>query len=138
MTTKTQTLATTLASVLTTAGLTVRTSSDDAYSFEATPVVVLDIGDEFPATVIGGAGGFVYWTLNVELVISANGATPKLAPEPTRAAAHAALYADRTLSGNAVDIVAGAVTRQIDNENPALGITRCRYEITYRIAEGST
>lgn len=117
------------------AGLTVREDTDALYSFEDKPCIVIDCGDEFPDPVFGQ--GFVYWNLAVTLVIGADGPVPKLAPESTRATAHAALYAERTLGGVVVDLVAGQVTRSIDAQNPAAGITQAVYQLKYRSLEGT-
>ncbi len=119
---------------LTAAGLTFRSDTANPYSFEDCPAVILDCGDEQPDPVVGS--GFVYWNLAVTLWIVAMGATPKMAPEITRAAAMAALYADRTLGGTAIDICAGPVNRSIDPDNPALGIAECIFAIKYRTMEG--
>lgn len=137
MATKTESIVSAITSALTTAGLTVRTSTGAPWSFETMPVVVVDVGAERPEGVIGGAGGLIYWNLDIVLLIAAEGATPKLAPETTRQTAHAALYADRTLGGIAVDILAGMVTRQFDDENPAAGIAQCEYTVKYRIGEST-
>lgn len=137
MATQTETIVGAIASILTTAGLTVRTSTDNNWSFEDMPVVVVDVGAERPEPVIGGAGGLIYWNLDVTLIIAAEGASPKLAPETTRKSAHEALYADRTLGGYAVDITAGHVGRQIDQDNPAAGIALCDYQVKYRIGEAT-
>jgi hypothetical protein len=74
--------------------------------------------------------------LTVALLIGAEGESPTLAPEATRAAAHAALYADRTLGGLVIDLTASTVNRQIDVDNPALGIAEASYHIQYRQIEG--
>lgn len=137
MATQTESIVAAVVSALTTAGLTVRTSTGATWSFETMPVVVVDVGAERPEGVFGGAGGLVYWNLDLMLVIAAEGATPKLAPETTRQTAHAALYADRTLGGLAIDIMAGQVTRQIDSDNPAAGIAQCEYLVKYRVAEAT-
>lgn len=134
MTTKTEAILAAIAAVLTAAGVTVRDDTEALYSFESKPCIVLDCGDEYPDPVFGQ--GFVYYNLTVSLLIGADGAVPKLAPEPTRAAAHAALYADRTLGGKVVDITVGQVTRGIDPENPAGGITQVSYLVKYRTLEG--
>lgn len=135
MTTKTQDIIAAIAGKLTGAGLTVREDTDALYSFETKPCIVLDCGDEFPDPVIGM--GFVYWNLAVTLLIGADGPVPKLAPEPTRQAAHVALYADRTLGGNVVDIGVGQINRSIDPENPAAGIIAVTYQVKYRVLEGT-
>lgn len=137
MATQTESIVAAVASALTTAGLTVRTTTGAPHSFENFPVVVVDVGNESPEGVFGGNGGLIYWNLELTLAIAALGATPKLAPETTRKTAHTALYADRTLGGLAVDILAGQVSRAIDNDNPAAGVTQCRYTIKYRIGEGT-
>jgi hypothetical protein len=120
--------------VLTGAGLAVREDTAELYSFEGARIL-LDCGDEYPDPVVGM--GFVYWNLAVQLLVGAEGAVPKLAPETARAAAHVALYADRTLGGVVLDLVVGAVSRGIDEENPALGITRVTYNLKYRSMEGT-
>lgn len=135
MTTATQNIIAAIAAALTGAGITVREDTDALYSFEDKPCVVVDCGDEAPAPVVGM--GYVYWDLNVSLLIGADGPAPKLAPEPTRQAAHAAIYADRTLGGMAIDISIGPVTRSIDPENPAAGITQVVYSVKYRALEGA-
>lgn len=135
MTTATQNIIAAIAAALTGAGITVREDTDAVYSFEDKPCIVIDCGDEAPAPVIGM--GYVYWDLNISLLIGADGPVPKLAPELTRQAAHAAIYADRTLGGTAVDISIGSITRNIDPENPAAGITQVIYQVKYRTMEGS-
>lgn len=125
-----------IAAALTGAGLTVREDTDALYSFEDKPCVVIDCGDEYPGPSFGG--GVIDWNLTVTLCIGADGAVPKLAPEPTRAAAHSALYADRTLGGAVLDLVIGQITRSIDAENPAAGITQVVYQLKYRSLEGTT
>lgn len=135
MPTKTESIVGAALTALTNAGINARASTAEAYSFETMPVVVVDVSAESPTGRYGQALGYVYWSLDLSLVIAAESTQPKLAPETTRQAAHAALYADRTLGGNAVDITAGTVTRQIDNENPAAGVTTCVYTIIYRCAE---
>lgn len=136
MATKTADIVAAIVTKLTTAGLTARTSTDENWSFETMPVVVVDVGAERPEGVVG-LGGYVYWNLDIKLVIADEGATPKLAPETTRQTAHAALYADRTLGGLAIDIRAGQVQRQIDDENPAAGIAQCEYTVLYRVGEAT-
>lgn len=132
--TKTTSIIAAIAAALAGAGLAVREDTEALYSFEEKPCIVVDCGDEFPDPVFNM--GFVYWNLTVTLLIGADGALPKLAPEPTRAAAHAALYADRTLGGAVIDLVAGAISRSIDAENPAAGITQAVYTVKYRTMEG--
>lgn len=132
--TKTESIIAAIAAKLTAAGITIREDTGALYSFEDKPVIVIDCGDEYPEAVFGV--GFVYWNLTVTLMIGADGAAPKLAPETTRAAAHAALYADRTLGGIVIDLVAAQVTRSIDEDNPALGITQAIYQLKYRSLEG--
>jgi len=131
--TKTEQIVAAMTAALAGAGLTVRDDTAALYSFEDKPCIVLDCGDEFPDAVVGM--GFVYWNLSVTLLIGADGPAPKMAPEPTRAAAHAALYADRTLGGTVIDIAVGAVSRGIDEENPACGITQVTYNLKYRTME---
>lgn len=132
--TATTTIIAAIAAVLTGAGLTVRDDTEALYSFEDKPCIVIDCGDEYPDPVFGV--GFVYWNLAVTLFIGADGAVPKLAPEPYRAAAHAAMYADRTLGGAVIDLSVGQITRSIDAENPAAGITQVTYNLKYRTLEG--
>jgi hypothetical protein len=117
------------------AGLTVRDDTEALFSFEDGPCIVLDCGDEYPDPVVGM--GFVYWNLSVEVLIGADGPVPKLAPETARATAHTALYADRTLGGVVIDIAIGPISRGIDEENPARGITRVTYNLKYRTMEGT-
>lgn len=137
MATQTESIVAAVVTRLTNASLTVRTSTEQTYSFEDFPLIVVDVGGEHPEGVIGGVGGFIYWNLDLTLYIAALGVTPKLAPETTRQAAHVALYSDRTFGGLAVDIMAGVVNRRIDNDNPAAGIAECNYTIKYRIGEGT-
>jgi hypothetical protein len=122
-----------ITNILTTAGLTLRLDTDALYSFENKPVIVIDVGNETPDPV--GTIGAVYWNLTIALLIGAEGPVPKLAPETTRKAAHAALYVDRSLGGLVVDIMAGPVNRAIDAENPAAGITEAIYQLKYRTQE---
>jgi hypothetical protein len=133
--TKTEQIIRAVEVALAAAGLNVRTDTASQESFEDLPVVVVVAGADIPrADTVGGA--MVYWDLAVSLIIAADGPAPTLAPEATRAAVHAALYADRTLGGLAVDLTAGAVNRSIDEENPALGIAEATYNIFYRQLEG--
>ncbi|QJE03045.1 hypothetical protein HH212_26170 [Massilia forsythiae] len=132
--TKTQQILAAIAVALTAAGLRVRDDTAALYSFEDHPCILLDCGDEYPDPVVGM--GFVYWNLTVLLLIGADGDVPKMAPEPTRAAAHAALYADRTLGGAVIDLAVGPISRGIDEENPACGITQVTYNLKYRTMEG--
>lgn len=131
--TKTEQIVAAISAALVGAGLTVRLDTEALYSFEDLPAIVVDVGTESPRQVFGQ--GFVYWDLTVSLFIGATGASPKLAPEATRLSAHVALYSDRTLGGNVIDITAQAVNRQIDAENPAMGITEAVYFIQYRALE---
>jgi hypothetical protein len=137
--TKTEQICAAITAALTAAGLPVRADTDSPHSYEDPPVIVVVAGNEMPAPSSGV--GYVYWDLQVALVIGATAAdtdpNPKLGPEPIRAAAHAALYQDRTLGGAALDIVAGSVSRAIDEENPAMGITEAVYQIKYRQMEGT-
>jgi len=135
MTTKVEDIVAAIKTTLTNAGITVRDNTDALYSFEDKPVVVVSPGDEIPAPVVGQ--GFVYWDMEVSLLIGADGAEPKLAPEPTRQSAHAALYADRTLGGVVIDLHVLRVTRNIDSENPAAGITEAVYQFKYRVLENT-
>lgn len=132
--TATERIVAAIAVALTSAGLSVREDTEALYSFEDKPCIVIDCGDEYPDPVVGQ--GFVYWNLTVTLMIGADGPIPKLAPEPARAAAHAALYADRTLGGAVIDLSVGQITRSIDAENPAAGITQAVYQLKYRSFEG--
>lgn len=133
--TKTEQIIAAMQVALTSAGLTVRDDTDALYSFEDKPCIVLDCGDEYPDA---GAGyGIADWNLTVVLLIGADGPVPKLAPEPTRAAAHSALYADRTLGGKVIDLSVGPISRGIDEENPACGITQVTYNLKYRTTEGT-
>jgi hypothetical protein len=133
--TKTEQIIAAMAAVLTSAGLAVRDDTAALFSFEDHPRILLDCGDEYPDPVVGM--GYVYWNLEVLVLIGADGPVPKMAPEPTRAAAHAALYADRSLGGLLIDIAAGAISRSIDEENPACGITQVTYKLKYRTMEGT-
>lgn len=131
--TKTEQIVGAISAALTSAGLSVRKTTEKLYSFEDLPAIVVLVGSESPRPVVGL--GFVYWDLSVSLLIGADGDSPTLAPETTRATAHAALYADRTLGGLVIDLTVAAVNRQIDAENPALGITEATYQILYRQME---
>lgn len=131
--TKTEQIAGAITAALQGAGLTVRLSTDKLYSYEDLPAIVVVVGAESPRPVVGI--GYVYWDLTVALLIGAEGDSPTLAPEATRAKAHAALYADRTLGGIVIDLSAGSVNRQIDVDNPALGISEAAYIIQYRQLE---
>lgn len=131
--TKTEQIAAAISAALTAAGVNVRLDTEALYSFEDLPAVVVDIGSESPRPVFNG--GFVYWDLSISLLIGAMGASPKVAAEATRLMAHTALYADRQLGGLAVDLVASTVNRQIDAENPAMGVTEAVYLIQYRQLE---
>jgi len=132
--TKTEQIIAVMTAALTGAGLSVRDDTAALFSFEDHPCILLDCGDEYPDPVVGM--GFVYWNLEVLMLIGADGPVPKMAPEPTRAAAHAALYADRTLGGSVIDIAVGPINRSIDDENPACGITQVTYKLKYRTMEG--
>jgi hypothetical protein len=133
--TKTEQIIAAMTAALTGAGLAVRDDTAALFSFEDHPCILLDCGDEYPDPVVGM--GFVYWNLTVLMLIGADGPVPKMAPEPTRAAAHAALYADRTLSGAVMDLAVGPISRSIDEENPACGITQVTYNLKYRTMEGT-
>jgi hypothetical protein len=133
--TKTEQIMAAITAKLTAAGLKVRTDTEVLYSFEDLPVIVLDAGSETPRPVVGQ--GFVYWDLSVSLFIGADGASPKLAPEATRQAAHTALYADRSLGGVVIDLSASTVNRLIDPDNPSLGITEAVYLIQYSQLEST-
>lgn len=113
---------------------TVRDDIERPYAFQDTPCVILDCGDEYPDPVVGM--GWVYWNLEVLALIAAEGPVPKMAPEPTRAAVHAALYADRTLGGVVIDLAVGPVSRGTNAENPACGITQVAYKLKYLTMEG--
>jgi hypothetical protein len=131
--TKTLQIFTAISTILINAGLTVRTDTEALYSFENFPVVVPVLGAESPSSRAGGL--MIYWDLSISLFIGAEGTSPTVAPEATRLAAHTALYADRTLGGLVIDIVAGTVNRQIDADNPAAGIAEATYQILYRQLE---
>lgn len=131
--TKTEQIVAAIAAKLTAAGVPNRSDTANPYSFEDT-IVLIDCGNEQPNGVLDNVG-FVYWDLTISLWIIAQSGTPKLAPEVLRAAAHIALYADRSLGGLIIDIQAGSVNRQIDQENPAAGITEAQYQIQYRALE---
>lgn len=131
--TKTEEIMLAIAAALLGAGLQVRDDTAALYSFEDMPCIVLDCGSEYPDSVVGG--GFIYWNLEVILLIGATGSVPKLAPEETRKAAHEALYADRTLGAEVIDITVGPISRGIDEENPACGITQVTYNVKYRARE---
>jgi hypothetical protein len=133
--THTEQIIAAIAAKLTAAGIRNRTDTANPYSYEDAPAIIVDCGNESPRGVIGQ--GFVYWDLQVTLWIIGMGAIPKLAPESTRVAAHTALYADRSLGGLIIDIQAGAVNRQIDQDNPAAGITEAIYLIQYRAMEST-
>lgn len=138
MTTATQNIAAAIVARLVAAGLPVRSiDAETPYSFEALmPCIVVDVGGETPS--VQTSIGFYNWSLTVSLWIIAEGTTPKLAPEPLRAQAHAALYAtNRTLGGLVTNLTVGAVKRSIDPENMAAGITEAAYEILYRSPEGT-
>jgi hypothetical protein len=133
--TKTQQIVDAIVAKLKAAGLTVRTDTGAEESFEDAPVIVVLAGDDSPrAGTFGGA--YVNWDLAVTLAIAAEGQSPLLAPEATRAAAHVALYGDRTLGGLAIDLTVGGVLRSIDEQNPALGVAHVSYNILYRQLEG--
>lgn len=131
--TATERIVSAISAILAGAGLTVREDTEALYSFEDKPCVVIDCGDEYPIQTFGG--GVVDWNLTVTLCMGADGPVPKLAPEPMRAAAHVAMYADRTLGGAALDLVVGQITRSIDPENPAAGVTLVIYQVKYRALE---
>jgi hypothetical protein len=132
--TKTEQIIAVIKAALTAAGLNVRDDTEDLYSFEDGPVVVLDAGDEYPDP--SSSISFTYWNLALQVVIGADGPEPKMAPEAARATAHAALYADRSLAGTVIDLSIGPISRGIDEENPARGITRVTYNLKYRTLEG--
>jgi hypothetical protein len=132
--TKTEQIAAAISAKLTAAGLRVRLDTEALYSFEDLPAIVVDIGPESPRPLFNA--GYVNWDLSISLFIGAAGAAPKVAAETTRLTAHTALYADRQLGGLIIDITASTVNRQIDADNPALGITEAIYLIHYRALEG--
>ena len=107
-----------------------------AEPFEDVPCIIIEVGDE--TSDYGRMIGVCSWTLSLTFAIYAEGAVPKLAPEPTREQLHALLMANRTLGGLVFDLSPAAITRETDEENPALGITRCAYQLQYRVADGST
>lgn len=142
MATQTESIAAAIVALLTAAPQTpaagrVRTDTADPYSFEDTPAIVVDIGGETPDTQNVVSGGYIYWTLDVSLKVIAKGASPKLAPEATRQAAHQKLMADRTLGGLCIDVTQGPVSRSNDPDNPAAGIADCGYSILYRVQENT-
>lgn len=134
--TKTEQIIAAMKAALAGAGLTVRDDTASTYGFEDMPCIVLDCGDEYPDAM--SSIGFTYWNLTVLALVAAEGDVPKLAPEATRAAMHAALYTDRSLGGLALDLFAGPIARGIDEENPACGVTQVTYNVKYRIPEGTT
>lgn len=136
MTTQTEAITNAIITRLTNAGITTRATTGQPYSYEDAGILV-DVSSEAPSGVWGGAGGYVYWDLDVILWVSASGANPKLAPETLRQTAHVALYTDRTFGGLAMDIRAGGVRRQIDSDNPAKGLTQATYTIQYRVGEST-
>jgi len=114
---------------------TVRDDIERPYAFQDGPCVILDCGDEYPEPVVGM--GWVYWNLEVLALIAAEGPVPKMAPEPTRAAVHSALYADRTLGGVVIDLAVGPISRGTDAVNPACGVAQVTYKLKYRTMEGT-
>ena len=114
---------------------TVRDDIERPYAFQDMPCVILDCGDEYPDPVVGM--GWVYWNLEVLVLIAAEGPVPKMAPESTRTAVHAALYADRTLGGTVIDLTVGPISRGTDAVNLACGVTQDVYKLKYRTMEGT-
>lgn len=114
----------------------VRADMPSAEPFEDAPCIIIEVGDE--TSDYGRTIGVCSWTLSLTFAIYAEGAVPKLAPEATRAQLHSLLMANRTLGGLVFDLAPAAITRETDDENPALGITRCAYQVQYRVADGST
>jgi hypothetical protein len=78
----------------------------------------------------GAPIGVEYRQLTLELEILAEREVPHDACDAVHGQAHLILYA------LGLDIVPGAVQWDYDDENPALGICRAQYAITYRRMEG--
>ncbi len=104
---------------------------DRGYSFGEFPVIVLHQLRDVPLS--GNPVGYEYRQLSVELEIQADGDEPHAACDSVLTAAHQALH--DSLS-SLQDLQQGMIDWDYDEENPALGVCRVQYLLTYRRREG--
>lgn len=72
------------------------------------------------------------WRLTVDVIVYTRGPIPEQLAAPVIVDAHAALLADRTLGGLAMDIWPVSVQHQRDQADAAAGWTICSYVVRYR------
>ncbi|MFK7089406.1 hypothetical protein AAFM71_11390 [Chromobacterium violaceum] len=104
---------------------------DRGYSFGEFPAIVLHQLRDVPLS--GSPVGYEYRQLSVELEIQADGDEPHAACDGVLTAAHLALH-DSLYSLQ--DLQQGMIDWDYDEENPALGVCRVQYLLTYRRREG--
>ncbi|OHX20509.1 hypothetical protein [Chromobacterium sphagni] len=100
------------------------------YSFGEFPALLLHQLQDIPLS--GSPVGYEYRQLSVELEIRADGDVPHEACNEVLEAAHGALHASLEVQ----DLQSGMVEWGYDEENPALGVCRAHYLLTYRRREG--
>ncbi|MGC0152766.1 hypothetical protein ACPRNU_09945 [Chromobacterium vaccinii] len=104
---------------------------EKGYSFGEFPAIVLHQLRDVPLS--GSPVGYEYRQLSVELEIQADGDEPHAACDGVLTAVHLALH-DSLYSLQ--DLQQGMIDWDYDEENPALGVCRVQYLLTYRRREG--
>ncbi|WP_047258060.1 hypothetical protein [Chromobacterium subtsugae] len=112
------------------AGDRVSRDVEKGYSFGEFPAIVLHQLQDVPLA--GSPVGYEYRQLSVELEIRADGDVPHAACNGVLAVVHGVLHA----SPGVMDLQSGVVDWGYDEENPALGVCRAQYLLTYRRREG--
>lgn len=110
------------------AGGRVTRSLEQGYSYDDFPVVLLHLVADVPD---GGAPvGFEYRGLTLELEVLADGEVPHAACDTVHG------VVNTVLNALPFTVKRGAVQWDYDEENPALGICRAQYHVSYRVKEG--
>ncbi len=106
-------------------------SLERGYGFDVFPALLLHMTGDIPLA--GAPVGVEMRELTIELELLADGDVPHSAGDELHAAAHAIVMESMEPE---VACRSGSVSYEYDDENPALGIVRAQYHITYRRIEG--
>lgn len=116
------------------AGIHVYRSRTVAVSTDADVAVLVRPASDTPEQIVIP---YMDRTLEIEVQVRARGEIPDSAADATVADVHAKLMANRTLSGNALDIEEGPTDWAFDDADTPLTEVTMRYRVKYRTADNS-
>jgi len=123
-------IATTLAGVASVSGRVYR-SRQEAFSRQESPSIIIEpVSDTSSSAPVSTRS--IDWTLSVAITVYARGLVPDQAADPVVEALHAALMADRSIGGLAMDLWPVACEPQFDKADLATVWVVNTYQVRYR------